>query len=142
VDGARELSRSFREAGGSVRELSGAYREVARALVPPAQRAAPVGPTGRLARSVKGKGQRTRAILAAGGGRVPYAAVVHFGNPSVKTYPTHKANAKRATGTLGVIRPNPWLYRVADERRSEVLEAFDANVARVLEGAGLPYRRR
>ena len=37
VEGAAELSRSFRAAGGTVRELSGAYREVARSLVPPAQ---------------------------------------------------------------------------------------------------------
>lgn len=136
VEGARELSRAFREAGGSVRELSGAYRTIARELVPPARRAAPVR-SGKLAASTKGLGQRTRAILAAGSARVPYAGVVHFGNPSAKTYPAHRGKGLRKTGTLGVISPNPWLYRVADERRDEVRAAFEANVGDVLRRHGL-----
>jgi hypothetical protein len=130
VEGAKELARAFRRAGGSTRELSGAYRAIARELVPPAQRAAPRR-TGRLADSTRGLARSTAAILAAGGARVPYAGVIHFGNPSVRTYPA-KSGAKRATGTLGVIRPQPWLYRTLDSRRDEVLEAFDRNVAALL----------
>jgi hypothetical protein len=137
VEGAAELSRSFRAAGGTVRELSGAYREIARSLVPPAQREAPKGPTGRLAKSTRGLGQRTRAVLAAGTKAVPYAGPIHFGNPSKKTYAAHKSGAKRSTGTLGVIRPNPWLYRTADHRRGEVVDAFETNVGTVLRGYGL-----
>jgi hypothetical protein len=137
IEGAAELSRAFRAAGGSVRDLSGAYREVARTLLPPAQRDAPRGPTGRLAGSTRGLGQRTRAILAAGSARVPYAGPIHFGNPSTKTYPAHKSGAKRSTGTLGVIRANPWLYRTADHRRAEVVDAFDKNVGAVLRAQGL-----
>lgn len=140
VEGAAELSRSFRSAGGTVKELSGAYREIARSLVPPAQREAPRGPTGRLAASTKGLGQRTRAILQAGSRGVPYAGPVHFGNPTVKTYPARKASPKRATGTLGVIRPNPWLYRTVDHRRDEVIEAFDEHVGTVLRRYGLADR--
>lgn len=132
VEGAAELSRSFRAAGGTVKELSGAYRVVARTLVAPAQRDAPHGPSGKLARSTRGLGQRTRAILAAGSRAVPYAGAIHFGNPSVKTYPARKANPKRSTGTLGVITPNPWLYRVADERADEVRQAFDDSVGATL----------
>jgi hypothetical protein len=130
VEGAKELARAFRRAGGSTRELSGAYRTIARELVPPAQRAAPRR-TGRLAGSTRGLARSTSAILAAGGARVPYAGVIHFGNPSVKTYPA-RSGTKRETGTLGVIRPNPWLYRTLDSRRDEVLEAFDRNVAALL----------
>jgi hypothetical protein len=140
IEGAKELSRSFRAAGGTVKELSGAYREVARLLVPPAQREAPVGPTGRLAASTRGRGQRTRAILTAGTARVPYAGVIHFGNPTVKTFPSRKATPKRSTGTLGRIRPNPWLYRTADHRRKEVVEAFDDHVGTVLRRYGLAPR--
>jgi len=140
VEGAQELSRSFRAAGGTVKELSGAYREVARSLVPPAQREAPRGPTGRLAASTKGRGQRTRAILTAGSRAVPYAGPIHFGNPTPKTYPAHKAEPKRSTGTLGRIRPNPWLYRTADHRRDEVAKAFEDNVGTVLRRYGLAPR--
>jgi hypothetical protein len=136
VEGAAKLSRDFRAAGGTVRELSGAYREVARSLVPPAKREAPAR-SGRLAASTRGLGQRTRAILTAGTRAVPYAGPVHFGNPTVKTYPAHKSGAKRSTGTLGVIRPNPWLYRTADTRRDEVNEAFESNVGKVLNRYGL-----
>lgn len=140
VEGARELSRAFREAGGSVRELSGAYRAIAQELVPPARREAP-SRTGRLAASTRGLGQRTRAVLAAGNARsVPYAGPIHFGNPSPKTYPAHRGKGVRKTGTLGVIRPNPWLYRVTDARRDEVLDAFQANVGEVLRRQGLDYR--
>lgn len=137
VEGAAQLSRAFRNAGGSVRELSAAYRAIARELVPPAQRDAPHGPTGRLAATTRGLGQRTRAILAAGSSRVPYAGPIHFGNPSTKTYPAHKSGAKRSTGTLGVIRANPWLYRTVDHRRAEVVRAFDDNVGAVLRAQGL-----
>ena len=136
VEGATELSRSFRAAGGTVRELSGAYREVARSLVPPAQREAP-SRTGKLARSTRGLGQRTRAILTAGTRAVPYAGPIHFGNPSVKSYPARKSGAKRTSGTLGVIRANPWLYRTADHRRDEVVDAFEANVGATLRRYGL-----
>jgi hypothetical protein len=140
VKGAKELSRSFRAAGGQVRELSGAYRKIAQQLVPPARREAPRGPTGRLGASTKGLGQRTRAILSAGSRAVPYAGPIHFGNPSVKTYPARKATPKRKTGTLGVIRPNPWLYRTVDRRRDEVVEAFEDNVGAVLRARGLMSR--
>ncbi len=140
IEGAAELSRQFRAAGGAARELSGAYREIARKLVPPAQREAPKGPTGRLAASTKGLGQRTRAVLSAGSRAVPYAGPIHFGNPSVKTYPARKSGAKRSSGTLGVIRPNPWLYRTADSRRDEVVDAFETNVGAVLRAHGLAGR--
>lgn len=137
IEGAKELSRAFRDAGGSVKELSGAYRTIARQLVPPAQREAPRGPSGRLAASTKGLGQRTRAVLSAGSRSVPYAGPIHFGNPSVKTYPARKTNPARRSGTLGVIRPNPWLYRTADARRDEVAQAFEDNVGTVLRRYGL-----
>lgn len=132
VEGARELARSFRQAGGSARELAGAYRAIARQLAGPARAAAPVGPTGRLAASVRGTARSTAAVLAAGGARVVYAGPVHYGVPRARTYPARKPNAKRATGTLGPIRPNPWLYRVTDSRRDEVLEAFDREVVDLL----------
>lgn len=140
VEGAAELSKQFRAAGGTVKELSGAYRTIARQLVPPAQREAPRGPTGRLAASTKGLGQRTRAILSAGSRSVPYAGPIHFGNPSTKTYPARKANPKRSSGTLGKIAPNPWLYRTADKRRAEIVDAFEANVGTVLRKHNLADR--
>jgi hypothetical protein len=136
VEGARELARAFRAAGGQTRELSGAYRQLAREFAGPARSAAP-SRTGALAGSTRGLARSTAAILAAGSARVPYAGVIHWGNPSVKTYPARAAGAKRSTGTLGVIRANPWLYNVVDKRRDEVLEAFDRNVAELLRRQGL-----
>jgi len=137
VEGAAELSRSFRAAGGTVKELAGAYRTVAKQLVPPAQREAPVGPTGRLAATTRGLGQRTRAVLTAGSRTVPYAGVIHFGNPTVKTFAAHKPNPRRSSGTLGRIGANPWLYRTADSRRDEVIQAFEDNVGATLRKHGL-----
>lgn len=140
VEGAAELSRQFRAAGGTVKELSGAYRAIAQELVPPARREAPDGPTGRLAASTRGRGQRTRAILTAGSRAVPYAGPIHFGNPTKKTYPAHKANPRRSSGTLGRIRPNPWLYRTADHRREEVVASLNEHVNGVLRRYNLAGR--
>jgi hypothetical protein len=127
VVGAKELAREFKRAGGNVRDLSGAYRTIARELVPPAKRNAPRR-SGRLEASTRGAGTKTAAILRAGSARVPYAGVIHFGNPTKKSYPG---------GTLGVIRPNPWLYRTTDQRRDEVVDLFDKHVGDVLRRNGL-----
>jgi hypothetical protein len=134
VEGATELAREFRAAGRDSKELSAAYRAIAKELVPPARREAPRR-TGALAGATRGSGTKTSAILSAGSKRVPYGGVIHYGNPSRKTYPAgvnRQTAGIRSTGTLGVIRPNPWLYEVVDSRRDEVLEAFEANVGEVL----------
>jgi hypothetical protein len=136
VEGAKQLSKQFRDAGGTVKELSAAYREVARTLVGPARAAAPHR-SGDLAGNVRGLGQRTSAQLAAGSAKVPYAGPIHFGNPTVKTFDAHKQGARRSSGTLGIIKPNPWLYRTADKRRDQITDAFDEHVGRTLRQHGL-----
>jgi hypothetical protein len=135
VEGAKELARDFRAAGIAAKELSGAYRAIARELVPPAQRNAPKR-TGRLAASTRGAGTKTSAILRAGSARVRYSGVIHFGNPTPKTYPA-RSGASRSTGTLGVIAPQPWLYTTLDERRDEVLSSFEEHVGAALRRNGL-----
>jgi hypothetical protein len=139
VEGAAELSRDFRAAGGSVRELSGAYRAIARQLAGPAQAAAP-NRSGKLARSVRGRGRRTAAILTAGSARVPYAGPTHWGVPRTRTYPAHNGTGKRTTGTLGARPANPWLYRTAAGRRDEIAQALEDNVGAVLRRYGLDGR--
>ena len=52
----------------------------AAALVTAAARArAPVGPTGRLAASVRPGATKTMALVRAGGAAVPYANAIHWG---------------------------------------------------------------
>lgn len=131
VEGAKELARAFRAAGGATRELSAAYRAIARELVGPARSEAPRD-SGRLAASVRGTARATSAALQAGGARLVYAGPVHFGVPRTRTYPARKPGALRSSGTLGAREPNPFLYRAIDSRRDEVLEAYERNVAEVL----------
>jgi hypothetical protein len=137
IDGAAKVSKQFRAAGGAVRDLSGAHRAIARMLLPSAKSGAPRGDSGKLAGSHRARGTRTVASIAAGSARVPYAAVVHWGNPSTKTYPATHGKGLRSTGTLGAIRPNPWLYKSLAGKRDEIVDAYEANVGAVLRDAGL-----
>lgn len=137
IDGASEVSKAFRAAGGKVRDLSGAHRAIARMLLPDAKTGAPRGPTGKLAGSHRARGTRSVASIAAGSSRVPYAAVIHWGNPSAKTYPSTRGKGLRSTGTLGPIAPNPWLYKALAGKRDEIVDAYEANVGAVLRAAGL-----
>ena len=135
IEGAAELAKQFRAAGGMVRDLSGAHRAIARELLPDAKHEAP-SRSGRLARAHRAKGTRSSASIAAGGARVPYAGVIHFGNPTKKTYPA-RSGASRATGTLGVIGPNPWLYRALKRNDDRIVELYEENVGQLLRAAGL-----
>lgn len=76
VEGARELRRTMRKAGRSLLAMREAHREVAATVT---RAASPPRVTGRLAGSVRPGATQTAALVRAGGARVPYAGVIHWG---------------------------------------------------------------
>jgi hypothetical protein len=80
VEGARELRRTLKAAGNDLEDLKKVNATIARYV---ALRAAAMAPrrSGRLAGSVRGNQAKTMAAVRAGGARVPYANVIHWGWP-------------------------------------------------------------
>lgn len=124
VSGGRELRRDLRRAGAKSKDLTRPNRQLAKTFAPTAAGRAPVGKTGRLAASVRGLGTTTKAIIAAGSASVPYAGPIHFGWPT-------RPNAGRGWRG-GPISPNPFIYDVIDERRDEIIAAYQAEMDRLM----------
>ena len=80
VEGARELRRTLKAAGDDLEDLKHVHATVARYV---AMRGAAMAPrrSGRLAGSVRGNQAKTSATVRAGGARIPYANVIHWGWP-------------------------------------------------------------
>lgn len=108
VEGARQLRKSLAAAGIQLQDLKDAHRQLAEYVVgvqrPPVR-------TGRLATTVRAGATKNSAIVRAGGTRIPYAAVIHWGWEN-----RH-------------IVANKWLTRAVDERQEIIEEKY----LRVLE---------
>ena len=119
IEGGRELRRKLREAGDDMTELKALHKRLADDVADTAKTKVPVR-SGRLQRSIRGSGTRTSATVKAGNNRrsgpsaVPYAKPIHFGW------------ASRG------IRPQPFLYDALDDRRQEVVDAYNAQIRTVL----------
>ncbi len=83
VSGAKEIRRLARKAEtrDARKALRDGHKEAARIVSTRATRTAPRR-TGRLAGNVRPLGSLTKAQVAAGGARVPYAGPIHYGWPA------------------------------------------------------------
>lgn len=114
IQGLRELNRAFRSLGREATgELKGVHLDAAKIVEERARQIVPKR-TGRLAGTLRSAGTMRGANVRAGFARVPYAGPIHFGW------------ARRN------IRPQPFLYDALDERRSEVLDAYEKNLKRLI----------
>lgn len=77
----------------------------------------PVGEGGLLA-SLRSSATERQAVVRAGKKKVPYAGVIHFGWPARN------------------IKPQPFLYQALDRRRSEVFEAYQKGLDRIVAAIG------
>lgn len=66
--------------------------------------------SGNLRNTIRSSGQQRGGVVSAGRAKVPYAGPIHFG-----------WGRRR-------IHPNPFLYRAADKRADEVVEAYLSQV--------------
>jgi len=122
IEGGRELRRAFREAGDDMSDLKDLHKRLADDVADSAKRKVPVR-SGRLQRSIRGSGTKTAARVRTGNNRksgptsVPYAGPIHFG-----------------WGARG-IRPQPFLYEALDDRRHEVMDAYNRQVREIIRKA-------
>jgi hypothetical protein len=122
IEGGRELRRAFREAGDDMSDLKDLHKRLADDVAGTAKTKVPVR-SGRLQRSIRGSGTKTAARIRAGNNRksgptsVPYAGPIHFG-----------------WGARG-IRPQPFLYEALDDRRDEVVDAYNRQVREIIRKA-------
>ena len=115
VGGMRKVRAQMREAGDDLSDLRDLHKRLADDVAGTAKTKVPVR-SGRLQRSIRGAGTKTAARVRAGNNRksgpssVPYAPQIHFG-----------------WGARG-IRPQPFLYEALDDRRQEVIDAYNDEV--------------
>lgn len=80
VTGIRDLRAALKTAEGRLpSELRKGLNEVANIIVVDARPRIPVGPTGRLAKSLRARSTQTAAQVVLGTARTPYAQAVYWG---------------------------------------------------------------
>jgi hypothetical protein len=118
ITGGRKLRKAFRDAGEDMSDLKALHKRLADDVAGTAKTKVPVQ-SGALKNSIRGFGGTAKAAVRAGNNRksrtgVPYAAPIHFG-----------------WGRRG-IRPQPFLYEALDDRRQDVVDAYNAEVRRMI----------
>jgi hypothetical protein len=116
VRGAKELRRAIKKAEERdlLTELKQAHRDAAELVAYEAQTIVPVK-SSRLLESIRPGATLTGGVVRAGRASVPYAGVIHFGWP--------RRN----------IEANPFLYRAADAKVDDVVDAYQTAVEAVLD---------
>jgi hypothetical protein len=80
VEGGKELRRSLKQVEDGLKDLKAVHAEVGGIVADEARATAPTL-TGALAGSVRPGATLRGAVIRAGGARVPYAGVIHWGWP-------------------------------------------------------------
>ncbi len=106
VKGLNETVRSLKRLGVEVKDLKAAFRRIGNNVVQKAETLAP-HKTGRLAASIKASNTQNKSIVKAGGARLPYAGVIHYG------WPAHG------------IEPHPFLTEAVNETRNESIRLME-----------------
>lgn len=81
ISGLNEVVRGLQKAGVEVADLKAAFKAISSEGAAIAAALAPKR-TGRLAGNIRGSTAKNKAVITAGGARVPYAAVVNYGWPA------------------------------------------------------------
>jgi hypothetical protein len=102
--------------GADVKDLTPVNREAAQTVAAEARSIAPVL-SGKLRRTVKGSGTKTRGTVSAGGS-IPYAGVIHFG------WPRHN------------IAPQPFIYDALDHRKDDVVAMYEHRIGELVQRVG------
>ncbi len=124
LEGGRKLRKAFKDVGDDMSDMKALHRSLADDVAGTAKAKVPKR-SGRLARSIRGSGTKTKSEVKAGNNRksgpssVPYAGRIHFGDPGSRT--------------RGRIRPQPFLYDALDERQQDVLDRYNDEVRTIIK---------
>jgi hypothetical protein len=114
VEGLNELVRNLKKAGVEVSDLKAVFAEIASDAASMAAQFAPAK-TGRLKGAIRGSKAVNKAVVRAGGARVPYAGAINYG--------WKKRN----------IKPSYFMQKVDGSIAPVALSKLDAGISRIIE---------
>ncbi len=118
VEGLRELNRAFTKAGGDVEDLKDVNAGISDLIATTARAEAP-HLTGATQASVKGNRAKGKAVVKAGGARVPWAAPIHWGWPARN------------------IEPDMFLSEAVEQNSEQILTQYEDGIDKALRKNGL-----
>lgn len=111
IKNLNKVTRALTKAGVDAQDQKALMHEIGMIVVRAAQ---PPVRSGALAGSMRAGRGKTKAVVRAGGARVPYAGVIHYG------WPKHNIEA------------NPFLLKALESQRDEVYKKLDEGMGDVL----------
>lgn len=118
VKGIGRLNRALNKAGADAGNMRQLMHSIGMIAVRAAQARVPVL-TGALRGNIRAGKGKTKAVVRAGGARVPYAGVIHYGTPD------------------GAYQPTNFLLTAIQTKRGEILTRFNEGVSDILRDAEL-----
>ena len=115
VKGLSKTSRALSKAGADAKDMKDLMHRIGSLVVGAAQ---PPVKSGRLKASIRAGRGKTKSVVRAGGARIPYAGVIHYGG-------YHN------------ISPHPFLVRAVQQERPAVLSTLDKGIDEILRKNGL-----
>ncbi len=129
VSGFTETNLALKAIGLPQREINVAGREAGKIVLKEARPLVPVR-TGALLKTLKvSTAQRATSVTAGNENTVPYANPIHWGWSQVGV--RHKGKA--ATWQRKNIKPQPFFSRALGYTRKEILEAYNAQIKKLID---------
>lgn len=122
VKGLDDTLKAIRRAGEGGEDLREVMHQIGSVVAASARTYAPVA-SGRLAASIRPGRGRTKAVVRAGGARVPYGGVRHYGWPAGK---------RDARGRSHNIDPSLFLVRAVETNRARVASMAEQGIRDLL----------
>lgn len=119
IEGLAATRKALKGAGADMAEMRAAGKQAAEIVAEEAKARTVPRRTGALAGSIRAAGQQSGAVVRAGGARIPYANVIHFG------WAAHN------------IEPQPFLYDALDLRADDVRDRYQQELDDIVSKHGL-----
>lgn len=112
IEGLGRTLRAMSKAGADAQDMKNLMHDIGMLVVNAAN---PPELSGRLAGSLRAGRGKTKAVVRAGGARVPYAGVIHYGWPARN------------------IAPNPFITDALQRQRGRALNMLDDGIQNILK---------
>ena len=113
VHGLRETVRTLERLGVEVQDLKAGFKKAGNVVVDEAKTIVPVR-SGKLMNTIRASNTKNKAVVRAGGARVPYAGVIHWGWPAHGIEATH------------------YLTDAAERKEAQVVSVIDDELNRLI----------
>lgn len=123
VRGLDSTLKAIRQAGQGGEDMRELMTSIGSLVAGTARTLAPQGTSGRLAASIRHGRGRTKAVVRAGGARVPYGGVRHYGTP---------AGWRDRLGRPRALSPAMFLVAAIDQNRPKVASMVEQGIRDLL----------